>query len=103
VFPVPHALQARIVGNKRRFLTRLFRAVSQTRRPFGTPTLHGPLGATLVLPPWDPTRKAPCPLHGVVPAGACAEDGTRWGPTQPRVLFPGQALRTVCRAKFLAA
>src|SRR5262249_16812754 len=52
---------------------------------------------------WDQTLNAHFHLHRLVPAGALAEDGPRWVPTQPRFLFPVQALSTVFRAKFLAA
>jgi len=103
VFPVPHALNALILGNKRPLLRLLLRAVRQTLLQFGQQNLHGQLGATLVLHTWDQTLNAHFHLHCLVPAGALAEDGTRWVPTQPRFLFPGQALRTVFRAQFLAA
>ena len=70
VCPVPHALNALIVGNKRPLLSLLFRAVSQTLLQCGQQNLHGQLGATLVLHPWDQTLNAHCPLHCLVPAGA---------------------------------
>jgi hypothetical protein len=100
---VPHALKALMLGHKRLLLTLLFRPVSQPRRPCGQPNLGGQLGATLVVHPWDQTLKAHCPLHCLVPAGALAEDGPHWVPTQPRFLCPVRALSTVFRAKFLAA
>jgi len=103
VFTVPHALNTLILGNKRPLLRLLFRAVSQTLRQFGQQTLHGQLGATLVLHTWDQTLNAHFHRHCLVPAGALAENGTRWGPTPPRFLFPVQALSTVFRAKFLAS
>jgi putative transposase len=103
VFPVPHTLNTLIVGNKRPLLTLLFRTASQTLLPFGRHNLDGQLGATMVLHTWDPMLNAHCHLHCLVPAGALAEDGTRWVPTPPRVLFPVQALSTVCRATVLAA
>ena len=103
VFTVPHALNALLLGNKRPRLSLLLRAVSQTLLQFGQQHLHGQFGATLVLHTWAQTLNAHCHLHCLVPAGAGAEDGTRWVPTQPRFLFPGQALSTVFRAKCLAA
>jgi hypothetical protein len=103
VFTVPHALNTLILGNKRPLLSLLLRAVSQTLLPFGPQHLHGQLGATLILHTWDQTLNAHFHLHCLVPAGAFAEDGTRWVPTQSRFLFPVQALSTVFRAKFLAA
>jgi hypothetical protein len=103
VFTVPHTLNALILGNKRLLLTLLFRTVSQTLRQFGQQNLGGQLGATMVLHTWDQTLNAHFHLHCLVPAGVLAEDGPCWVPTQPRFLFPVQALSTVFRAKFLAA
>jgi Putative transposase/Transposase zinc-binding domain len=103
VFTVPHTLNTLILGNKRPLLTLLFRTASQTLLQFGQQNLDGQLGATMVLHTWDQTLNAHFHLHCLVPAGALAEDGTRWVPTQPRFLFPVQALSTVFRAKFLAA
>ena len=103
VFTVPHALNALILGNKRLLLTLLFRTASQTLLQCGQQHLGGQLGATMVLHTWDQTLNAHFHLHCLVPAGALAEDGTRWVPTQPRFLFPVRALSTVFRAKFLAA
>ena len=57
----------------------------------------------MVLHTWDQTLNAHFHLHCLVPAGALAEDGTRWVPTHPRFLFPVRALSTVFRAKFLEA
>ena len=103
VLTVPHALNALLLGNKRLLLTLLFRTVSQTLLQCGQQNLGGQLGATMVLPTWDQTLNAHFHLHCLVPAGALAEDGPRWVPTQPRFLFPVRALSTVFRAKFLAA
>jgi hypothetical protein len=84
-------------------LTLLFRTASQTLLQFGQQNLDGQLGAPMVWQTWDPTLHAHVHLHCLVPAGALAEDGTRWVPTHPRFLFPVQALSTVFRATFLAA
>jgi len=70
VFPVPHALNALILGNKRPLLRLLLRAVNQTLLPFGQQKLHGQLGATLVWPTWDQTLPAHVHRHCLVPAGA---------------------------------
>jgi hypothetical protein len=103
VCTVPHALNALILGNQRLLLTLLFRTASQTLRQCGQHNLRGQLGATLVLPTWDQPLNAHFHLHCLVPAGALAEDGPHWVPTHPRCLCPVRALRTVCRATFLAA
>lgn len=103
VLTVPHALNALIFGTTRLLLTLLCRAASQTLLPCGQQHRGGQLGTTMVLQTWDQTLHVHFPLHGLVPAGALAEDGPRWVPTQPRFLFPVQALRIVLRATFLAA
>jgi hypothetical protein len=100
---MPHALHVLVLDNKRLLLTLLFRTVSQTLLQFAQQNLGGPLGATMVLHTWDQTLNAHFHLHCLVPAGALAENGTRWVPTHPRFLLPVRALRTVCRAKFLTA
>ena len=103
VLTVPHALNALILGNKRLLLTLLFRTARQTLLPCGQQHLGGQLGATLVLHTWDQMLNAHFHVHCLVPAGALAEDGPRWVPTQPRFLCPVRALSMVFRAKFLAA
>jgi hypothetical protein len=103
VFPVPHALNVLGLANTRRLLPLLFRTVRQTLRPLGQQNLGGQLGATMVLHTWDQTLNAHFHRHCLVPAGALAEDGTRWVPTPPRFLCPVRALSTVFRAKFLTA
>ena len=100
---VPHALQGLVLANNRLLRTRLCRTGSQPRLPFGPQTLGGHRGATRGLHTWDQTLQAHFHLHCLVPAGALAEDGTRWGPPQPRFLCPVRALSTVCRATFLTA
>jgi Putative transposase len=103
VFPVPHALNVLVLDNQRLLLTLLFRTGSQPLLQCGPQHLGGHLGATMVLHTWDQTHNAHCHLHCLVPAGALAEDGTRWVPTHPRFLFPGRALSTGFRATFLTA
>src|SRR5262249_39221420 len=75
VFIVPHVLNALILDSKRLLLTLRCRTVSQTLLQFGQHNLGGQLGAIMVLHPWDQTLNAHCHLHGLVPAGALAEDG----------------------------
>jgi hypothetical protein len=92
-----------VLRNKRRLLALLFSTVSQTLGQFGRQNLGGQSGGTLVLHTWDQTLNAHVHIHGLVPTGALAEDGTRWLPTHPRFLFPVPALSLVFRGKFLDA
>ena len=103
VFTLPHALNPLVLSNKRALLTLLFQAASQTLLQFGHHNLGGQLGGLLLLHTWDQMLKAHFHVHALVPGGALADQGTRWVPTQPRFLFPGHALGTVFRAKFLDA
>jgi hypothetical protein len=101
VFTLPHDLNPLVLTNKRPLLTLLLQATSQTLLQFGHHNLGGQLGGLLLLHTWDQTLNAHFHVHALVPGGALADQGTRWVPTQPRFLFPVQALGTVFRSKFL--
>lgn len=103
VLTLPHDLNALILGNKRLLLGQLFGAASETLLQFGRRNLGGQLGATMVLHTWDQVLKPHVHLHALVPAGALADQGTRWAPTHPKFLFPVKALGKVFRSKFLEA
>jgi len=103
VFTLPHDLNPLLLGNKRQLIPRLFAAASQTLLQFGHHNLGGQLGSIMVLHTWDQRLNAHCHVHCLVPGGALVDQGTRWGPTHPRFLFPVHALATVFRAKFLEA
>ena len=103
VFTLPHALTTLVLGNQRLLLGLLLTAASQTLLQFGWQNLGGQLGGVMVLHTWDHRLNAHCHVHCLVPGGALADDGTRWGPTQPAFLFPVKALGTVFRATFLEA
>ena len=103
VFTLPHTLNMLVLGNQRLLLGLLFTAASQTLLQFGRQNLGGQLGGIMVLHTWDQLLNAHFHVHCLVPGGALAEHGTRWGPTSPAFLFPVKALGTVFRAKFLGA
>jgi hypothetical protein len=101
VFTLPHDLNPFVLRLKRVLLPLLFHAASETLLQFGQQNLGGQLGVTMVLHTWDQLLNAHFPVHCLVPAGALAEEGTRWVPSHPRFLFPVHAMSTVFRAKFL--
>lgn len=103
VLTLPHDLNPLVLTNKRTLLTLLLRTTSQTLLQFGHHNLGGQLGGLLLLHTWDQTLNAHFHVHALVPGGALAAKGPRWVPTQPRFLFPVDALSTVFRARFLAA
>ena len=103
VFPLPHALTARVLGNNRPLRTRLVQATSQTRLQGGRQHRGGHRGGLPILPPWAQPLGAHCHGHCRGPGAALGAPGTRWGPPQPRVVCPVPAVRPVFRGKCLAA
>ncbi len=103
VFPLPHDLNALVLGNKRVVLAILFKAASHTLLQFGRHNLGGQLGAVMVLHTWDQKLGAHFPIHSLIPGGALSDQGEQWIAINPRFLFPVRALRTVFREKFLDA
>jgi hypothetical protein len=103
VFTLPHGLHALVLGHKRLLLGLLCTAARQTLRPGGRHNLGGPLGGIMVRHTWDQLLNAHFHVHGLIPGGALADDGTRWVPTHPAFLFPVKALGTVFRANCLDA
>jgi hypothetical protein len=103
VVTLPHDLNPLIPGNKRLLLGRLLRAARETLLQFGHQNVGGQLGAIMVLHTRDQLLNAHFHVHGLVPGGALANEGTRRVPTHPDFLFPVTALATVVRAKFLDA
>src|SRR2546428_1309749 len=102
-FPVPHALNPRILAHKRPLVTLRCNAASQTLVPFGPRNLGGQSGCTMVLPTWDQALGAPFHVHCVIAAGALSSNGERWIDADPRFLFPVRALRAAFRGKFCDA
>ncbi len=56
VFPLPHDLNALVLGNTRILLAMRCKAASQTLLQFGRHNLGGQLGAVMVLQTWDQKR-----------------------------------------------
>ena len=102
VFTLPHELNRLILANKKRVLSLLFKAVSETLLELGQSRLGGTLGIIAVLHTWDQTLKDHFHLHCLVPAGALSLDRRRWIAARTNFLFPVKALSQVFRGKFLA-
>lgn len=101
VFTLPHELNRLILAHKKKMLTVLFKAVSETLLEFGRTRLKGTLGLIAVLHTWDQTLKDHFHLHCLVPAGALSVDQSRWISARKNFLFPVTALSRVFRGKFL--
>jgi len=101
VFTLPHELNRLILAHKKKLLSVLFKAVSETLLEFGRTRLKGTLGLIAVLHTWDQTLKDHFHLHCLVPAGALSLDHGRWVSARKNFLFPVTALSQVFRGKFL--
>jgi hypothetical protein len=101
VFTLPHELNRLILAHKKKTLSILFKAVSETLLEFGETRLKGTLGIITVLHTWDQTLKDHFHLHCLVPAGALSFDQSRWISARKNFLFPVTALSRVFRGKFL--
>ena len=106
VFTLPHALNGLAAAHDAWLYDTLLACVAQTLTEFA----HNPrwLGATpaftLVLHTWTQDLRRHVHVHAVMACGGLNAEGAWIAPKrQPRFLFPGQALSTVFRAKFLDA
>jgi hypothetical protein len=105
VFTLPHELNEWILAseeNQRALLKLLFDSAAGTLLAFGRGELGGQVGFTLVLHTWDQLLRPHFHLHGLIAAGALAEDGSRWIAGGAKYLFPVRALSKKFRGKFLA-
>jgi len=104
VFTVDHALNPVILTNKRKMLSILFAAASDTLLAFGRNPdngLGGQLGIIALVHTWDQKLRDHFHLHCLVPAGAVCDDKTRWQPCSGDFLFHVKALSIVFREKYL--
>ena len=104
VFTLPHELSALILyseRNQRALLVLLFDATAATLLEFGREELGGQIGFTLVLHTWDQRLRAHFHLHGLIPSGALAADGSAWIAGGRRFLFRVRGLSKMFRGKYL--
>ena len=103
VFTLPHVLNPLLQGNPRPLYGLLFKAAAETLLCFGRNPrwIGGEIGVTLVLHTWSQNLGQHVHVHGLVPAGGLADDGS-WRPARnKRFLFPVKALSKVFRGKYL--
>jgi hypothetical protein len=79
----------------------LFQAGAQTLLQFGHNRFGGKVGFTMILHTWDQMLRPHFHLHCLIPAGALADDRSRWIRGDPKFLFAVRALSQVFRGKFL--
>src|SRR6267142_2760725 len=104
VFTVPQEIAAIAYHNQRVVYNLLFRATAETLRTIAADPKHlgAQLGFITVLHTWGQTLLYHPHLHGVVPGGGIAPDGTRWVACRPGFFLPVRVLSRVFRRLFLA-
>jgi hypothetical protein len=104
VFTLPHELNPLILyseRNQRALLGLLFDTTAATLLKFGCDELGGQIGFTLLLHTWDQRLRAHFHLHGLIPSGALAADGSQWIAGGRRFLFRVCGLSKMFRGKYL--
>jgi hypothetical protein len=104
VFTMPALLARLALANKRVVYDLLFRAAAETLLQVAAnpKRLGAAIGGLLVLHTWGQRLQHHPHVHGVVPMGGLAPDGTRWIHARPRFFLPIPILRTVFRGKLVA-
>ncbi len=104
VFTMPEPLTRLALGNKRVVYDLLFRAAAETLLQVAAnpKRLGAAIGGLLVLHTWGQRLQHHPHVHGVVPMGGLAPDGTQWIHARPRFFLPIPVLRKVFRGKLVA-
>ena len=104
VFTLPHTLGPLALRNKRVVYDLLFHAVAATLLAVAAnpKRLGAAIGGLRVLHTWGQLLLHHPHVHGVVPAGGLAPDGTRWLHARPTFFLPITVLRHVFRGKLVA-
>ena len=104
VFTLPHTLGPLALRNKRVVYDLLFHAVAATLLAVAAnpKRLGAAIGGLMVLHTWGQLLRHHPHVHGVVPAGGLAPDGTRWIHARPTFFLPITVLRHVFRGKLIA-
>jgi hypothetical protein len=109
VFTLPHCLNALYGAHPRWVIDTLFACTAQTLTEFAAnPKWMGVTGGkpafSLVLHTWTQDLLLHLHVHGVMACGVLDQD-ERWATParKPDYLFPGEALSSVFRGKFMAA
>lgn len=79
----------------------LFQAASETILELGRTHLQATLGVTLLLHTWTRDLRYHPHVHGLVPAGGLALDGSAWIPTQQNFLFHVKRMGKLFKGKFM--
>jgi hypothetical protein len=104
IFTLPHALGPLALQHPRHLYGLLFRTVAQTLQDIAEDPTHlgAEIGGFAVLHTWGQQLHHHPHLHGVLPAGGLAPDGTQWLPCRPHFFLPVRVLSRRFRRLYLA-
>ena len=103
VFTLPAPIADIAYQNKAALYGLLFDMAAQTLQRIAADPKHlgAHIGATLVLHTWGSALTHHPHVHGIVPGGGLAPDGTRWIACRPGFFLPVRVLSRLFRRRFL--
>lgn len=103
VFTLPAPLAALAYSNKAVLYGLLFEVAAATLLTIAADPKHlgARIGATLVLHTWGSALTHHPHVHGIVPGGGLAADGTRWIACRPGFFLPVRVLSRLFRRRFV--
>jgi hypothetical protein len=103
IFTLPQDLSPLVLHNPRLLYGLLFRSVSQSLLDIAGDPKHlgAEIGGMAVLHSWGGQLQHHPHLHGVLPAGGLAPDGSRWIPCRPDFFLPVRVLSRRFRKLYL--
>jgi rubredoxin len=103
VFTLPAPISAIAYFNKAMLYRLLFEVAAETLRTIAADPKHlgAQIGVTLVLHTWGSALTHHPHVHGIVPGGGLAPDGTHWVSCKPGFFLPVRVLSRLFRRRFL--
>jgi len=103
VFTLPASVADIAYSNKEALYGLLFDIAAETLLTIAADSKHlgARIGATLVLHTWGSALTHHPHVHGIVPGGGLAPDGTRWIACRPGFFLPVRVLSRLFRRRFL--
>ena len=103
VFTLPAPIAQIAYQNKAALYGLLFDIAAETLLTIAADAKHlgASIGATLVLHTWGSALTHHPHVHGIVPGGGLAPDGTRWIACRPGFFLPVRVLSRLFRRRFL--
>ncbi len=103
VFTLPAPIADIAYQNKAALYGLLFDIAAETLQRIAADPKHlgASIGATLVLHTWGSALTHHPHVHGIVPGGGLAPDGTRWIACRPGFFLPVRVLSRLFRRRFL--